>query len=80
MRTPLWLVAVALLLLGCSTTWSHTAKDETEFYADDSECVSRAEGVPYNPYGGTNGALMRRVQVTNIYERCMMGRGWTKAR
>ncbi len=80
MRTPIGLVAFAFLLLGCSTTWSHTAKDETEFYADDSECVSRAEGVPYNPYGGTSGALMRRAQVTNIYERCMMGRGWTKAR
>ncbi len=80
MRIVLWLLACSVLLVGCSTTWNHTAKDETEFYADDSECVSRAEGVPYNPYGGTNGALMRRVQVTNIYERCMMGRGWTKAR
>jgi protein involved in sex pheromone biosynthesis len=78
MRMALGLVASVLLLAGCTTTWQHSTKNETEFYGDDSECQARAQAVPYNPTGGNIGNSMRGLQVASIYERCMMGKGWAK--
>jgi hypothetical protein len=54
------LLLLGILLTGCTTYWNHSSKDTTSFYADDSDCISRAEGVPYNPYGGSMGAVARR--------------------
>lgn len=84
--------ALALLLCACAskTVWMHQSKGQQDFYRENSECLAMAgAGQAPQMMPGTNpvaagfnqGAAMRaQANQREIYEQCMMGRGWMAQR
>lgn len=78
----------ALLLAGCSTTWTHPSKSQQDFYRDNSQCMSMAgagQAQPMMPGAGAvqsgynqGVAMGAAANQKTMYEHCMFGNGWAK--
>lgn len=80
-----WLMIALLVWLSaaCSTNkWSHPTAGDQQLKADDSECeklaANTAGGVGYPAPAGRQAALYQSMRVNQVYQQCMMGKGWVK--
>lgn len=63
------LIALALLLSGCSATWVHPSKTTQQFHKDRADCAAKA--------GQASGANDPYAVVwRSVFDSCMQGEGW----
>lgn len=77
---------LVLVATGCTTTWSHETKGQTDFYRDSARCEAMAGGGGYNQIADNGDPMLRGYNAgaaaaaagsrRRIFERCMMGEGW----
>lgn len=78
---------VVVLAAGCSSPkWHHSAKNQQDFYRDNSGCMAmsgsgQSTQIAYNPNSVMQGynqgsAAWAQADREAIYEQCMQGNGW----
>jgi len=82
-RTGLPQVCLALLLVGCSATWSRPGVTRTEVQQDSHACERESEGVGVMPTGPYGGLVLAMAQLgwakrkSELFRGCMRARGYT---
>ncbi len=68
------LILFLVFMTGCTTYYTHPTKSNQEFYGDNAQCQGQSGQACNMGYGGNNlGTWACR---TNVYNSCMMGKGW----
>lgn len=64
------ILAFAVTLGGCSTTYYRDGSTEEDFYRDQGQCKAQSMS------GGFIGGMLGAAREAQIFQACMQGKGW----
>ena len=82
---PLSSLTCALCLAGCAEHWNQAGASREDFYRDNSQCLALSQGPSAQVAAGSDPATvgwnrgqayMSAYAADQIYQQCMLGRGW----